>query len=520
MASDMSHAVAPGGAEPLAPPAARRLRIVFAGLMLAMIMASLDQSIVNTALPRMASDLGGLAHISWVVTTFMLASTVTTPLYGKLSDMYGRRRMFVVSISLFLATSLLCGAARTMVQLIAFRALQGLGAGGLLTLSQTVIGDLVSPRERGRYQGLFTAAFAVSSVAGPLIGGILTTTLSWRWVFFVNLPIGGVALALILIGLERTQPPTSHRIDYPGALLLAAATTILLLLLSSGGSMLPWRSASPIAIAAVAAGLFALFVRRELRAAEPIIQLRLFRIRSFATGVMASGTMSFAMLGTLVFLPLYFQLVLGLSPAAAGLMLLPQIGAMMLSSVAGGHLSSHFGRAKPFLVLGVGLEATALTTFAILAYHGAGIPAFLGALAMLGLGMGIGMPNATVIVQNAVARHELGVATATMSFVRSLGGALGVALSGGVMAAHVGTGLARIGHGLDLHALIEGGMLHIAALPPAAHGAVVEAYRLAIGTSFSISGGVMMLAFLFCLTLPGGTLAASPREAVVQEAGS
>lgn len=508
MTNDASEAIARARTARPAP-SPRQLRIVFAALMLAMVLAALDQSIVNTALPRMASDLGGLAHISWVVTAFMLASTVTTPLYGKLSDMYGRRRLFVVSITLFLAASLLCGTARSMGQLIAFRAVQGLGAGGLLTLSQTVIADLVSPRERGRYQGLFTGAFAVSSVAGPLIGGILTTALSWRWVFFVNLPIGGLALALILIGLERTRPPASHRIDYGGALLLAAATTTLLVLLSSAGSVIAWRSATALAMAAGAAILFALFVRHELRAAEPIIEPRLFRSRSFAIGVTASGTMSFAMLGTLVFLPLYFQLVLGLTPAAAGLMLLPQIAAMMLSSVAGGQLASHFGRPKPFLILGVALETAALAAFAILAAHGAGIPAFLIALGMLGLGMGVGMPNAIVIVQNAVDRPRLGVATATMSFVRSLGGALGVALSGGVMAAHVGASLAGIGHGFDARALFARGMPYIAALPPAAHAAVTEAYRLAIGTSFAISGGTMMLAFLFCLSLPGGTLAAT-----------
>ena len=491
-------ATAAASAPPVSP---RELRIVFAALMLAMTLGALDQSIVNTALPRMASDLGGLAHISWVVTAFMLTSTIVTPIYGKLSDMYGRRRLFVVSISLFLLASVLCGAAQTMTQLILFRALQGLGAGGLMTLAQTVIGDLVEPRERGRYQGLFTGAFAVSSVAGPLIGGGLTSALSWRWVFFVNLPVGALALGLILIGLRRAPPAVHHRIDYAGALLLAGAATCMLLLLGWGGSVLAWTSLPARALGLGSLVLLVLFVRQERHVAEPIMTLELFRIRSFATGVFASGTMAFAMLGTLVFLPLYFQLVLGLGPAQTGLMMLPQIGTMLLSSVIGGQLVSRFGWVKPFLVLGVGLEAVALGSLALLAFTGTGIMTFLIALGMLGLGMGIAMPNATVIVQNAVDRSALGVATATMAFVRSLGGALGVAVSGGVMAIHLGSSLAALGAHIDAHALIEGGMSSIAALPPAVHLAVIDAYREAIAFSFLVGGCVMTAAFVLTTTL-------------------
>lgn len=499
---------APATADP--PVSKRQLWIVFAALMLAMMLAALDQSIVNTALPRMASDLGGLAHISWVVTAFLLTSTVATPLYGKLSDMYGRRRLFVVSISVFLLASVLCGVAQSMTQLIAFRALQGLGAGGLMILSQTVVGDLVSPRDRGRYQGLFTGVFAVSSVAGPLIGGFLTTALSWRWVFYVNIPLGALALTLILIGLRRVPRPVKHRIDYLGALLLAGASTAALLLLSWGGSTVPWTSPAALGLAAAAVGGLVWFIAQERRAPEPIIDLELFRIRNFAIGVAASGCMSFAMFGALVFLPLYFQLVFGLSPADTGLMMLPQIVMMMVSSVVGGQISSRFGWVKPMLVAGVGLEVFALGALAALAFLGAGPAPFLAVLGVLGLGMGIGMPNTTVVVQNAVSRQSMGVGTATMSFVRSLGGALGVAVSGGVMANHLNGGLRALGGGIDGHALIEGGIDAIHALPMELHQVVADTYRHAIGFSFLTGACVMVLALALAVSLRAVLMSARP----------
>ena len=484
------------------PPSKRELRLVFAALMMAMVMASLDQNIVNTALPRMASELGGLAHISWVVTAFMLTSTITTPFYGKLSDMYGRRRMLIISISLFLAASVLCGTAQTMTQLILFRALQGLGAGGLMTLSQTVIGDMVGPRERGRYQGLFTGAFAISSVAGPLLGGVLTTMLSWRWVFYVNIPVGSLALALILAGLRPAPPAARHRIDYAGAGLLTFGTAAAMLLLSSAGSLAPWGSPAMIGMIGSAGLALILFIRQERHTAEPIIDPALFRIRAFAIGVASSGMMSFAMMGSLVFLPLFFQLVLGLSPIGAGLMMLPQIIGMVVSSVVCGRLSSRLGIFKPFLLLGVGLEFSALSALAVMAYAGTGLYGFLFALGALGTGMGTGMPTATVIVQNAVDRKVLGVATSSMSFIRSLGGALGVALSGGIMAARLSHMLKSLAPDIDAGDLMSKGISSIQALPAAEHGAVIEAYRMAISTSFLMSGIVMLCAFLSITALP------------------
>ena len=485
----------------------RQLWLIFSGLMLAMVLASLDQSIANTALPHMASDLGGLAHLSWVVTVFMLFSTITTPIYGKLGDMYGRRRLLVISILIFLGASMLCGMAQSMTQLILFRALQGCGAGGLLTLAQTIISDVVSPRERGRYQGLFTGGFAFSAVAGPLIGGGLTTALSWRWIFYVNLPLGALALALVLIGLRPTVPGKHHRIDYAGALLMAIAATATLLLFTLAGSEFAWLSPWAAGLALTALIGWGLFLVQEKRAAEPMIDLKLFRIRSFSIGVFTMAMMAFAMMGAMVFVPLYFQLVMGFSPAEAGLLLLPQIAMMLVSSILGGRLSSRLGRPKPFMVCGIILEAFGLGGLGLLAFLQAPYPWFLVSLGVLGMGMGIAMPNATVVVQNAVPQSALGVATGAMSFIRSLGGALGVAVSAGLMAMHLNAGLAGMAGEVDVHAIIDGGIMTIQALAPDMQASITDAFGHAIAWSFLVSGVMMGLAALMASTLRGTELA-------------
>ncbi|MFC0408434.1 MDR family MFS transporter [Roseomonas elaeocarpi] len=496
----------------------RNLNITLAGALLTMILAALDQNIVNTALPRIVGELGGGAHLSWVVTAFLLTSTATTPLYGKLSDMYGRKRLFYAAIGIFLIGSVLCGMAASMTQLIAFRALQGLGAGGLMTLAQTVIGDVVAPRDRGRYQGLFTGAFAVSSVAGPLVGGVLTSALSWRWVFYVNLPVGLAALVMLAIGL-RHPPARRHRaIDYPGAALLAVGTATLLLLLSWAGTVYPWASSTIIWLATATVVLFVAFLFQERRAAEPIIGLHLFRSRIYVSGVTGSGMMVFAMMGTSVFLPLYFQLVLGMSPAAAGLMMLPQVVGMIFSSVVGGRLVSRSGRYKPFLLFGVGAEAVALASLAVFARLDAIPVVFEVAMLILGLGMGVAMPNLTTAVQNAVDPREMGVATSSMSFLRSLGGALGVTLSGALMAAWLNSLLSGLSARVDVQALLEHGVSALVGLSAEQHAAVVAAYRSAIAVSFTLSGVVMTLAFLLAVSLPVLKLRAAGEEPVTRPA--
>ncbi|MDJ0388655.1 DHA2 family efflux MFS transporter permease subunit [Roseomonas sp. E05] len=479
-----------------------QLRIVMGGALLTMALAALDQNIVNTALPRMVGDLGGMAHISWVVTAFMLTSTVTSPLYGKLSDLFGRRRLFFVAVLTFLAGSLLCGMAQSMGQIIGFRALQGLGAGGLLVLAQAAIGDAVSPRERPRYQGLFTGTFALCSVAGPLLGGVITSALSWRWVFYVNLPIGILALVLIAAGLRTPVESRSRRIDYPGTLLLAAGTTTLLLMMAWGGTEFPWLSIESLGMVLAILVLLGLFVLQETRAPEPLIRLRLFRNKVFARGVVVGGMMTFAMLGSTVFLPLYFQLVLGMSPARAGAMLLPQVVGMVLSSVLGGRIVSRLGRNKAFLLAGLGLEAVALAGLAVLAWWAAAPAVFLVPMGLLGLGMGMGMPNLTTAVQNAVGHSELGAATGAMTFLRSLGGSVGVAASGAIMSGSLAETATVLGGRLDMEAITRQGAEALAALTPAQHMLFSDAYRTALTGCFTMSGVVMSLAFLLVLGLP------------------
>jgi EmrB/QacA subfamily drug resistance transporter len=483
-----------------------------------MVLAALDQNIVNTALPRMVGDLGGMAHLSWVVTAFMLTSTTTTPLYGKLSDLYGRRLMFFVAIVVFLAGSLLCGAAQSMGELIGFRALQGLGAGGLLVLAQAAIADVVSPRDRPRYQGLFTGTFALSSVAGPLLGGIITSALSWRWVFYVNLPVGLLALVMIAMGLRTPAPRVARPIDYAGTVLLAGATAALLLLLAWGGTQFAWMSPDSLALAGLVVVLGALFLRQERRAPEPLLRLGLFRSPIFARGVVVGGMMSFAMLGSTVYLPLYFQLVLGMDPAVAGAMMLPQVAGMLLTSIVGGQMVSKLGKNRAFLLAGLGLEAVALASLALLAYLAAPRAAFLVSMGLLGLGMGMGMPNLTTAVQNSVSHLEVGAATGAMTFVRSLGGALGVALSGTIMGMRLMSALDGLSGRLDVHALREHGMAMIAQLDPLQQEAVAGAYRTALTGCFLLSGVVMSCAFLLVLGLPDVLLRAQVEDAAEQKA--
>jgi len=503
---------APDEAEPLraaaAPPEPpqAKLRIVLGGALLTMALAALDQNIVNTALPRMVGDLGGMEHISWVVTAFMLSSTVTSPLYGKLSDLYGRRRLFFVAVLLFLAGSLLSGLAQSMAQLIGFRALQGLGAGGLLVLAQAAIGDVVSPRERPRYQGLFTGTFALASVAGPLLGGVITSALSWRWVFYVNLPVGILALVLIAAGLRAPTTKRPRKIDYAGTLLLAGCTAALLLLLAWGGTEFPWASPESAGLGVLVLLLLVLFIWREAHAEDPLVRLRLFRNPVFTRGVVVGGMMVFAMLGSTVFLPLYFQLVLGMSPARAGAMLLPQVVGMVLTSVIGGRMVSRLGKNKAFLLAGLGLEAVALASLAVLAYLAAPAPTFLISMGLLGLGMGMGMPNLTVAVQNAVAHQELGAATGAMTFLRSLGGAVGVAASGAIMSSRLAAASASIGADLNIEAITRQGVQALATLTAAQQGMVGDAYRQALTGCFTLSGVVMSAAFVLVLGLPEQTL--------------
>lgn len=478
-----------------------QLRLALTGALLTMILAALDQNIVNTALPRIAGDLGGMTHISWVVTAFMLTATATTPLYGKLSDLFGRRRLVFVAVGLFLVGSLACGSAGSMGALIAYRGLQGLGAGGLLVLAQSMIGDLIAPRDRPRYQGLFTGTFALASVAGPVLGGAVTQLFSWRWVFWINLPIGLLAVVLIALALPRSPARETPPLDWLGAVLLVVTTTVLLLLLAWGGVEFPWVSIQSLGLAAATIVAAGLFVLQEARAVDPLIRLPLFRNAVFTRGVVVGGMMVFAMMGSTVFLPLYFQLVLGMAPATAGAMLLPQVIGMVATSIIGGRMVAERGRNRPFLLVGLGLEAVALASLALFAWLAAPAPIFLVSMALLGLGMGVGMPNVTVAVQNAVAHRELGAATGAMTFARSLGGALGVATSGTIMTQSLAGAFAGIG-GIDVADLVAHGVEALARFTPAQQAVVGDVYRAALTGCFLLSGVVMTAAFVLVRGLP------------------
>ncbi len=494
--SDVVQQPEPALRTPYASP--REVVRAISGLMLVLALASLDGNIVGPALPRIVSDLGGLAHLSWVVTAFAVASTATTPLYGKLSDQFGRRPAFFVSIGIFLLGSSLCGAARSMAMLIGARAMQGLGAGGLIVLSQATIGDLVSPRERGRYQGMVAAVFALCSVAGPLLGGVITDQLSWPWIFYINLPLGAAALVILSLSLPANVTRRTGRIDFAGFALIIAATCTGLLLLSWGGVVYPWRSAPIVALGSITAVLLALLWPVERAAPEPALPPRLFKDRVFATGVVGITLTVTALFGSLVFVPLFFQAVLGLSATEAGLRMAPLMGGLIVSSIIGGRAVSRTGRYKAFPVAGLALAVLCYLALAWATLHGVGANALDTLLAMLGLGMGLVMPNMTTAVQNAVARTDLGVATATLGFFRSLGGAFGVAASGMILAATLHAALPpQAGH-----AMSNLGLSQIGGLPVAERAAVLGAYGQALATTFLAAACVSALGFAVMLLMP------------------
>ncbi len=497
LSDDRAPAETTGLAEPIivaAPLSPREFRIVIIALTTTMLLTSLDYSVVGMALPRMASELGGLDHISWVITAFMLCATISTPLYGKLSDVYGRRNVLIGSICLSFVASVLCGLSQNMVQLILARGLQGVGSGGLLILVQTIIADLVPPRERGRYVGVITGAMTIGNVSGPLIGGWLTEALSWRLVFVVGLPVGIAALILIATTLRDAGPRRPHRIDYVGAFLLAICATCALVVLSWAGPTEGWQSHPTLALTCVAFISGVLLYWWERRVAEPMIDMALFRTPNLLTASLASGLTNFAMQGMLVFVPLYLQFVTGLGPLEAGLVTLPQIGAMLVSSLLFGPISSRYGRPKWTLVGGTLVQAVAIAALLASASRSTDPVWFVGCLALFGLGQGVGMPSATLIVQAVARPGQLGVATSAIAFIRSLGGSIGLAVSGGVMAVMLSARLAPLP--IDAGAVRSAGLEAMTRVPPHLRGEIIDAFRHAILASFAVSLVVMLFALV------------------------
>lgn len=492
----------------------REILIVMVGLMSGLFLAALDQSIVGVALPTIVSDLGGLDHLSWVVTAYLLTSTASTPLWGKISDLYGRRPLFQIAIVVFLAGSLAAGLAGSMTALIAARALQGLGAGGLMALSMATIGDVVPPRERGKYMGLFGAVFGVSSVAGPLLGGWLTDGPGWRWIFFINIPVGLISLAVTSYALRIRTVRHEHRIDWLGATLVVGAASSILLYTSWAGTQFGWGAWQSLALLGLGLLLAAGFVLVELRAAEPIIPMHLFGNGVFRTSVVYSAVMGMAMFGAIVFLPMYMQVVRGMTPTASGLAMIPMVAGILSTSVGSGLGITRTGRYKIFPIIGAAMLLLGLGLLTQLAVD---TPYWQLGLAMFITGAGLGFSMQTVVtaVQNSVSPRDMGSATSSMTFFRSMGGALGTAIFGAVLSArlafHMQQAMPGMAGGGDFT-----NMQAIASLPPAVQASVLQAFTNAMDDVFLTAIPFVLVAFVVSFFIP--ELELKSREQAPQDA--
>ncbi len=432
-----SRAVPPGDL----PRSKREIYSVMSGLLIAMLLAILDNLVVGTAMPTIVGELGGLAHLSWVVTAYALATAVSTPVWAKLGDLYGRKGVFVASIVVFLAGSALAGLSQNMSQLIGFRGLQGLGAGGLMVGAMAIIADLVPLRERGRYQGLMTAVMPLAFIGGPLLGGFLTDNLSWRWAFYINLPLG--VLALVVVALTMHLPGRRGdqvRIDWWGAGLLAAGIAALTLLTSWGGTQYAWASAPIITLGVVTVAALAAFVALERRVSEPILSLTLFRNRNFSAATILTLFTGFALFGAMTFLPQFQQNVQGASATSSGLLLLPLMAGMLVTSLLGGQLVTRTGRYRTLLIAGAVMLSAGLGLLATMSTTTSQLTTSMYMIA-LGAGMGLLMQTTQLVAQNSVAQRDVGAASGAVTLFRTLGGSLGVSLLGTLFAQRVQSSL-------------------------------------------------------------------------------
>src|SRR5215216_3367238 len=474
------------------------MRLGFAGLLLVLLIAALDSTIVATALPTIVDDLGGLEHISWVTSAYLLAQTAVTPLYGKLGDLYGRKRILQTAIVVFLAGSALCGLAQSMTSLIAFRAVQGLGAGGLIVLTQAVIGDIVSPRERGKYQGIFGAVFGMASVAGPLLGGFIVEQASWHWIFYVNLPIGLLAFGVIAVALPGRQGGGHPVIDYLGAGLLAGGLSAIVLVTSLGGTTWEWASLETFATGALGLVALLVFTAVERRAVEPVLPPALWREPVFRVAGALALIVGFALFGAVTFLPLYFQTVGADTPTESGLRMLPMMLGVLITSIGSGQAISRLGRYRAFPIAG-----TAITTVGmyLLSRLDVGTSTALASLYLLVLGLGLGLVMQVLVlaVQNSVPYEVLGTATSGVTLMRGIGGSLGTAVFGSIFTNRLVDLLS--GGSLPAaaqEALADGGRLtgdQLAALPAGARAAYEQGYVDALTPVFLVAAGVVLVGF-------------------------